>query len=141
MNLTIIKKTLLIIAGSISLALGVIGIIVPVLPTTPFLLLSCFCYLRSSKRLYEWLMHHKVFGRYIYNYMTYKAITKKAKMISLMFLWVSLTLSMLLVSNLHTRLLLLAVGIGVSAHLLLMKTIRKEDAENQQYFKSDPDKE
>lgn len=141
MNRNALKKMLLIISGSVSLALGIIGIIVPVLPTTPFLLLSCFCYLKSSKKLYDWLMHHKVLGTYIYNYVTYKAVTKKTKIMAIVMLWISLTLSILLIPNLHLRLVLLAVGIGVTAHLLFMKTIRKEESESQQYFNSDQNTE
>lgn len=127
MNRILFKKTLLIVIGSISLILGVIGIVIPVLPTTPFLLLSCFCYLHSSKTLYCWMMQHRVFGKYIYNYVTYRAITKKAKVISLIWLWTSLIISMILVTNLHVRLLLTAVGIGVTVHFLIIKTIRDEE--------------
>ena len=74
-----IKKYLLIAIGSIALILGIIGVFLPILPTTPFLLLSSFCYIQSSKRLYTWLIHHKIFGAYIYNYLTYRAISKKTK--------------------------------------------------------------
>lgn len=137
MNRNLFKKMLLIITGSISLALGVIGLIVPVLPTTPFLLLSCFCYLRSSKKLYDWLTTHRIFGTYIYNYVTYKAVTKKAKIMALCFLWSSLMISMLLIDNLHVRLLLAAVGIGVTVHLHLLKTMQKDDVKGQRYEKSD----
>ena len=74
-----IVRLLLVIAGSISLAFGVIGIFLPVLPTTPFLLLASFCYVRSSERLHRWLLEHRVFGKYIYNYEVHRAIPKKTK--------------------------------------------------------------
>lgn len=135
MNRNIIKKSLFIVIGSISLALGVIGIVVPILPTTPFLLLSCFCYLRSSKRLYDRLMQHRVFGKYIYNYVTYRAITIKAKVISMVWLWTSLIISMIFVANLHTRLILAVVGIGVTVHFLVMRTIRDEDISSENMTK------
>lgn len=118
-----IKKLLLIAAGSLSVVLGAVGLAIPVLPTTPFLLLACFCFVRSSESLYQWLIHHKVFGKYIYNYVTYKAVTKKAKISALILLWASLSISIFVVNNLHVRLLLLAVGIGVTVHLLYLKTI------------------
>ncbi len=86
-------------------------------------------------------MQHRVFGTYIYNYVTYKAVTKKAKIMALILLWTSLTISMLLVTNLHVRLLLSAVGIGVTVHLLLMKTIKKEEIKSQQHFESDQNTE
>jgi len=121
-----IKKCLLICAGSLSLVLGVIGAFIPVLPTTPFLLLSAYCYLRSSKRLYHWLINHRVFGTYIYNYLTYRAITKRTRVVALIFLWATLLTSASISENLHLRLFLLAVGIGVSIHLYVLKTMSGE---------------
>lgn len=122
-----VKKYLLTIAGSLSLAVGVVGIVVPVLPTTPFLLLSAFCYLRSSRRLYDWLINHGVLGRYTYNYMNYRAVSRSIKVGTLIFLWAALTVSIVVVPNLYIRLFLVAVGIGVSIHLLALKTLRKDD--------------
>lgn len=120
-----IKNILLIIAGSLSLALGMIGLILPVLPTTPFLLLTAYCYLRSSKQMHNWLINHKVFGSYIYNYVTYRAVEKKTKVIALVFLWISLILSILIVDNLLVRLVLLVVGLAVTTHIASLKTIDK----------------
>jgi uncharacterized membrane protein YbaN (DUF454 family) len=120
------KKYLLILAGSISLVLGIIGIVVPVLPTTPFLLLASFCYLRSSKRLYDWLLKNRVFGPYIYNYLKYRAIKRSVKVVTLILLWLTLTVSIVLVSNVYLRIFLVAVGIGVSIHVLSLKTLRKD---------------
>lgn len=127
MKLYTIKKYLLIILGSLTLILGVIGIFIPVLPTTPFLLLASFCYLRSSERMYHWLINHKIFGAYIYSYMTYKAIPKKTKIGALIFLWSTLSISILLVTSLHIKIFLVAVGIGVTAHLMTLKTLSHED--------------
>lgn len=122
-----VKKYLLLFIGTLSLGLGIIGILLPVLPTTPFLLLSSFCYLRSSKRLYNWLIYHRIFGAYLYNYLTYKAVTKRTKVVALIFLWWGLTVSMLLINLLYVRLLLVFIGIAVSIHLLLLKTIKASD--------------
>ncbi len=122
-----IKRCLLICAGSLSLGLGVIGAFLPVLPTTPFLLLAAFCYVRSSKRLYHWLINHRVFGTYIYNYLTYRAITRSTRVVALIFLWGTLIISATVSENLHLRLFLLAVGIGVSIHLFVLKTMSGED--------------
>jgi uncharacterized membrane protein YbaN (DUF454 family) len=118
-----LKKYLFIGLGSLALALGTVGIIVPVLPTTPFLLIALFCYLRSSKRLYAWLMHHRLFGSYLYNYVTFRAVPRKTKIGALIFLWAGLIASILLVDLLYVRLILGAVGIVVSIHLLLLKSI------------------
>lgn len=122
-----IKKYLLILLGSLSLILGIIGIFLPLLPTTPFLLLSSFCYVRSSKRMYNWLINHKVFGNYIYCYLTYKAVPMKTKIFAIAFLWTTMIISMLLISSLHVRLFLAIIGIGVTIHLLTLKTLRPQD--------------
>lgn len=127
MIILVAKKYLLIFAGSISLVLGIVGVFIPVLPTTPFLLLSSFCFLRSSKRLYNWLINHKLFGSYIYNYLTYRAINKNTRIGALIFLWLSLLVSIFFVSNLHMTIFLFAVGIGVSIHLFTLKTLNKEN--------------
>lgn len=121
------KKYLLITLGSLSVALGVIGIFLPILPTTPFLLLAVFCYLRSSKKLYRWLVKHKVFGTYIYNYITYKAVLRTTKIFGLIFLWTGLITSMILIDNWHIKALLFIVGIGVSIHIFTLKTIEKTE--------------
>ena len=64
-----VKRKLLIFAGTLSLGLSVIGIVLPIIPTTPFLLLSAACYYKSSERMHKWLINHKLFGKYIKNYM------------------------------------------------------------------------
>ncbi len=120
-----VKKYLLISTGTISLSFGILGIFIPILPTTPFLLLSSFCYIRSSKRLYNWLINHRIFGHLIYNYLTYRAVERNAKIVSIVFLWVALLSSILLLSNIYIRIFLLVVGIGVSIHLLTLKTLEK----------------
>lgn len=127
MKLNLIKKYLYIFVGSASLALGVIGVFIPVLPTTPFLLLASFCYLRGSEGMYNWLIRHKIFGAYIYSYITYKAITKKTKISALIFLWSTLIISMLLLSTLYIRIFLIVVGVGVTLHLVGLKTLSGEE--------------
>ena len=127
-----VKKYLLIILGSLSLVLGSIGLFVPVMPTTPFLLLALFCYLRSSEKLYQWLIGHRMFGNYLNNYVNYKAISKNAKIGTLVFLWTALIVSSILIDLWYVRLFLLAVGISVSIHVLKLKTL-----ENIELNKSD----
>ena len=122
-----IKKVLLIVCGTMSLIIGTIGIVLPLLPTTPFLLLSAYCYVRSSKRLYEWLIHHKVFGIYIYSYITYRAIDLKTKIGAISLLWITLTISILIMQIPYVTLLLFIVGIGVTTHLLMLKTLSKNE--------------
>lgn len=90
-------KTLLIIIGSISLALGVLGIVVPLLPTTPFLLLSAACYIKSSEKLYQWLITHKVLGLYIQSFRSGKAIPLKVKLMAIGTVWLSFGFSAIFV--------------------------------------------
>lgn len=122
-----LKKYLLLFAGSLFLIIGVIGIFLPILPTTPLFLLSAYCYLRSSKRLYNWLIHHRVFGIYIYNYLTYKAVPQKTKIQAIIFLWITISISIIFLSNMYIRILLFIIASAVSIHILSLKTLRLED--------------
>ena len=118
-----LKRIILITAGSTSVGLAAIGIVIPVLPTTPFLLLACFCFARSSKRLHYWLFHNRLFGPHIKNYAKHKAVTKSTKIGALVFLWAGLVLSAFIVAKLSIGLILLAVGTAVTVHILVLKTL------------------
>ena len=124
MKSTSLTKYMFIVTGTICLVLGLIGVFIPVLPTTPFLLLTSFCYLRGSTKLYNWLIHHRIIGAYIYNYLTYKAVKKSVKVGSIVFLWCSLGISIFVVENLRVDIILSIVGLAVSIHLLNLKTIK-----------------
>lgn len=124
-----IKRVIYVCIGSMFLTFGVIGIFLPVIPTTPFLLLASFFYFRSSERMYHWLINHKILGAYIYCYLKYKAIPIKTKIGAIIFLWSTLCISMVLIDSLHVRIFLTVVGIAVSVHLLLLKTITREELE------------
>ena len=117
------KRVFLLILGGVTLCLGAVGILIPVLPTTPFLLVSAWSWLRSSTRLYAWLVGHRVLGSYIRNYLIHKAVTRKARRLALVFLWAGLGTSFWLVDSLHVRLVLVVVGLAVSAHLLTLRVI------------------
>ena len=119
------KKFFFVALGILSLALGIVGIFLPLLPTTPFLLLSAMLFAHSSKRLYDWLLNHKHLGAYIRNFREHKAISLKAKIISISLLWLSMGYSILFVVHLWwVKLLLLAIAIGVSLHILSYKTLK-----------------
>lgn len=122
-----IKKSLYFFLGTISLTFGIAGVFIPVLPTTPFLLFSSFCYLRSSERMHNWLINHRIFGAMIYSYLTYKAIPRKTKISMIIFLWLTLIISIILVSSLHIRIFLVVVGLGVSVHLMTLKSLSCEE--------------
>lgn len=118
-------KYLLIILGSICLALGVIGIFLPLLPTTPFLLLSAALYVRSSEKLYQWLIHQKYLGTYIRNFRENKAIPLRAKIFSVSMVWVTLTYCAIgIVESVWMKLLFLSLAIGVTWHILSYKTLK-----------------
>ncbi|SDR04630.1 hypothetical protein SAMN05216232_3257 [Virgibacillus subterraneus] len=121
-----LTKLLLIIAGSISLALGLLGIILPLLPTTPLLLLAAACYVRSSNRLYEWLITNRYFGSYIENYRLGKGIPLKAKVIGVSVLWLSMGYTILFVIPLIiVKLLLACIAMFFSWFILKQKTLHK----------------
>lgn len=117
-------RILLIIAGSIALGLGILGIFLPLLPTTPFLLLAAACYARSSDRFHDWLLGHRIFGEYIRNYRDHRAIKLRAKVLGITMLWLTIGISIFLISYLWLKLLLAVIAIAVTLHLLSLKTIR-----------------
>ena len=122
-----VRRWLLIAAGVLSLGLGILGIFLPLLPTTPFLLLAAGCFMRSSERLYQWLITHRWFGAYIRHYREHGAITRRAKIGTLALLWGTIGYTALgVLSSLPLRVLLLLVAVGVTAHVLHMKTLTEE---------------
>lgn len=121
-----ITKSLLVVVGTICVALGAIGIVLPVLPTTPFLLLAAACYCRSSERLYHWLLSNRFFGEYIRNYREGKGIPLKTKIIAVAVLWMAIVYSAFFVVNiLAVQLVLLVVAIAVSTHIIRLPTFKK----------------
>ncbi len=121
-----IMKIILILIGALSLLLGIVGIVIPLLPTTPFLLLSTACFIRSSERLYLWLLNHKWFGEYIRNYREHKAIPLSTKIIALSWLWLSILYSIIFIVDLiYLQILLAVIAITVSAHILHFKTLKR----------------
>ena len=121
-----IKRVFLIVFGSVFVVIGAIGIFLPLLPTTPFLLLSAACFVKSSDRMYNWLLNHKIFGVYISDYLKYKAITLKTKIIALTLIWLSMGYSILFVVSISwVRIILLSIATIVSLYILSIKTLRK----------------
>lgn len=116
-------KPILIVIGTICTALGFIGIFLPVLPTTPFLLLAAACYLRSSQRLYDWLLSNKYFGSYIRDYYEDRGIPLHAKVAALSLLWPSLICSIVFfIDFFWAKVAVATIGVLVSAYILSIKT-------------------
>ncbi|MDD2930192.1 MAG: YbaN family protein [Fermentimonas sp.] len=107
-----IVRTLFIIGGTLSLALAILGIIVPGLPTTPFALLSAFLYAKSSSRLYNWLMNNKVLGPRIRSYQKRNGVTKKGK-IGIIIFMTSMVLfsSFVVIKDIPLRMVILSLGL------------------------------
>lgn len=121
-------KTLLNIAGLLALALAIAGLFLPLLPTTPFLLLASACFARGSTRLHRWLLHHRVFGVYLRNVEAGNGIPLKAKIVALALMWASLAYSCLRFDHPGLRVALLAIGCAVSIYLLrFLPTLRRID--------------
>jgi uncharacterized membrane protein YbaN (DUF454 family) len=118
-----IKKILFIVLGSITLVLGIVGIFLPILPTTPFLLLTAFFYLRSSEKLYTWLLTHEKYGPYIKGIIVDKAMTKQSKTKTIVTLWLTMSLSIYLVPLLTIKILLGLIGASVSYYVLQLNTL------------------
>lgn len=118
-------KGILIFSGTLSLAMGIVGIFLPILPTTPFLLLSAACYTKSSKRFHEWLIYNRILGDYIRNYQEGNGISRNVKIITISLLWVTILSSMLfVVSSSIIRYLLLLIAVCVTVHILTLKTLK-----------------
>jgi len=121
------KNWLLIAAGFMSLSAGVIGIFLPVLPTTPFFLLAAACFMKSSDKLYRWLTGHKKFGPYIDNYVKYRAVSKRSKFVSIILLWaIMLSTIVFGITHIWLKVLLVCIAAGVTVHLALLKTLTPE---------------
>ena len=120
-------KWILIIAGTFFLGLGIIGIFLPILPTTPFLLLAAACYARSSKKFYDWLLNNKLIGAYIKNYREGKGVPLKVKIFTISLLWITILFSVYFIINIvWIRIILLIIAVGVTTHIFTIKTYHKK---------------
>ncbi len=120
-------RIILILIGSVSFALGVLGIFLPMLPTTPFLLLSAAAWLKASPSLYEWLLNHRVFGEYIRNFREHRAIPLRVKIISVSMVWLTIGYCIFAVVDewWWAQLLMALLATAISWHILSYKTLKK----------------
>ncbi|KOY64712.1 YbaN family protein [Clostridium sporogenes] len=110
-----IKRVLLLIIGFISLGLGVIGVFLPILPTVPFLLLSSFCFIKSSKRISIWFENTNIYKKHVRSFKENKAMTLKTKLYILIPVYVML-ITLFFIKD------ILAMRIAIVV-LLVVKTI------------------
>ncbi|GAB1370040.1 hypothetical protein MASR1M45_00980 [Candidatus Kapaibacterium sp.] len=123
-------RILYLSAGVFCVIMGIIGVILPVWPTTIFMILAAWFFIRSSEKYYYKLVRNRIFGRMIRNYREYKGIEKNARIKSISLLWLTLGLSATFVEILYIRIILLLVGIGVTWHLVALKTLTEEEIRN-----------
>ncbi|UUC48732.1 YbaN family protein [Pseudomonas citronellolis] len=118
-------RYLLLAVGWLSVALGVAGIFLPLLPTTPFLLLAAACFMRSSQRFYDWLVSHPRLGPWISDYLEGNGIPLKGKLYTVGLMWISIGFSCYLVPHLWTRVFMLSCAVLVSLYILLKVKTRR----------------
>lgn len=118
-------KVICILLGTVALILGVVGIFLPLLPTTPFLLLAAALYVRGSEHLYHWLMNHKHLGPYIRNFREHKAIPLRVKVISVSMVWITILYCIFfLLPWLWLKGVMLLLAMAISWHILSYKTLK-----------------
>ncbi len=118
-------KVVLLCGGSLCVGLGVIGIFLPLLPTTPFLLLAAALYARGSKKFYHWLLENRLFGSYVKNYRQKRGLPLKIKIGVVYLLWVTISISAVFAIGIFwVRVMLLVIALGVTIHVWLLKTLK-----------------
>jgi uncharacterized membrane protein YbaN (DUF454 family) len=115
------RRILLNVFGFLAIGLGAVGVFLPLLPTTPFVLLAAGCFASANPRMYNWLVKSKYFGEYIRNYREKTGISMQTRVRGIIFLWAALVLSALIFRHIHGWIILAVVGIGVSIHLLTIR--------------------
>ncbi len=119
------RRGVYLVVGGVSVVLGVVGIFVPLWPTTCFLLLAGWCFARSSERAERWLHENRLFGRYLSDYRRHGVISARVRTTSVATLWLFIVVSgALLASRLWAVALLLLVAVAVTAHLYSLPTTR-----------------
>ncbi len=93
MNTNALTRYVLMGCGWLALALGAVGLVLPVLPTAPFVLVAAACFMRSSERLHAWVVEHPTFGIHIRDYLAGKGLRRRTKVLALATLWASVSVS------------------------------------------------
>jgi uncharacterized membrane protein YbaN (DUF454 family) len=119
------KRVFFLVSGFVSLGLAILGIFLPVLPTTPFLLLSAYCFSRSSKKWHQWLIKHKHFGKIISDYNERRGVSLRIKIFAISFLWITILFSVVVVVEpIVLDFLLITIATFVTIHILKSQTLR-----------------
>lgn len=116
-------RIIFLAAGTILVGIGILGMFLPLLPTTIFFILAAWCFARSSEKFHFWIHNNRFFGKYLSDYMQNKGMTLRSKLFSISFLWAGILISVLFATDiLYIRILLLLIAAGVTWHLISIKT-------------------
>ena len=126
-----LKKKLYIAFGFLAVALAIIGVFIPGLPTVPFLLVALFCFERSSKKYHDMIMNNKYFGPVLQDYYSGKGLTSSVKIKAISFLSCGMAFSIYKIQNLHVRIALAVVWLAVAIHIILLKTKKTKNKSNK----------
>jgi uncharacterized membrane protein YbaN (DUF454 family) len=116
-------KFFLNLVGMLALALGIAGLFLPLVPTTPFLLLASACFMRGSERMHRWLLGNRILGKVIRDYEEKRAVPRRAKIAGIFLLWASMSISIYLVPPVWLKLMLAAIGAAVTIYLWRLRTL------------------
>ena len=120
------KKKIYICVGFLAVGLGIIGAFLPVMPTVPFLLVALFCFERSSKKYHDMILNNKYFGKVLRDYYEGRGLTTSVKIKAILFLTCGMGFSFYKVQHLYLRIMLAVIWLGVTIHIILLKTKPKE---------------
>ena len=126
-----LKKKLYITFGFLAVALAIVGVFIPGLPTVPFLLVALFCFERSFKKYHDMIMNNKYFGPVLQDYYSGKGLTPSVKIKAILFLSCGMIFSIYKIQNLHARIALAIVWLGVAIHIILLKTKKTKNKTNK----------
>jgi len=121
-----LKKHIYVVLASIFVGLGTVGIFVPLLPTTPFLLLATYLYMKSSHTRLKWLLRHKHLGPYIRSYLSREGIPMRLKIRTITLLWGTMLFAIFFATDkTFVRIMLVVIATAVTIHLLMKKTRKR----------------
>lgn len=119
-----LKRGIYFSVGIISLVIGIVGVFLPVIPTTPLILLSAWCFFRSSSRLYRWVVSNERLGPTIVNFQEGRGITTKTKIRAVVMMWLTISVSVyFFITNIYLITFLYLIAIGVTIYLFRLPTL------------------
>ena len=124
------KRIFYLLLGWFSLITGIIGIFLPLLPTTPLVLLAAWCFSKSSERFHTWLINHKFFGPIVSDWQSNDGIPRKSRNRAIIFMWLGMAISILMVGRFWATVGLVCIGICVSIYLLRMPLRSESNGDN-----------